>query len=516
MTDLIGRQPWRSAISGIAGAFLLALMLPSGAHAAVQKPWLENIMCWFQPPEGRQADCARMMVAQNRADAGSRMVSFPVVIYRSGNRDGMREPLIVLGGGGPGNGVGIDAHLANDWWGFLDLLALAHGRDVVLIDQRGAGLSSPPLICSWGETEVAEELASTRPLAQHLRAVDRAMRRCALELEADGVDLGTYDAATVADDVEDLRRALGVRQWNLYGTSYAARIALSVMRRQPHSVRSAILDSPVTPEANFYEEAGATVERAFEAVFTACRNDSACRQAFPELDLVFANVVTRLQRQPVSLTVAWPQTLVPFTMQVDGERLLELLWQSLYDADALGRLPLVLHALERGSVDMLAPLARDLIKQYLSGGWSDGLYYAVMCKEEFPFNDFERALQESAKRPIFHPFNSRWLQSERTACEAWRLPPSPTVDNSPVRSPVPVLLLSGELDPVTPPEWARNALAHLPNAWFRVFPNVSHDVLGSDDCALQIAARFLQRPTRSPFEGGCFNTTPPIRFDLDY
>ena len=499
----------------LAAASLLALPAMAAENVPTL-PDLQWVPCWFTPPEGRRADCARFTLAQDSARPEGLAVVLPLVVYRSETTPLQADPVVVLGGGGPGNAVGIEGEQANDWWQFLDRLALDAGRDVVVVDQRGAGMAEPSLACEWGAEDAADALAQPAPVAQHLQTVERVLTRCRKRLLAAGVDLSRYDADTAASDFEALRVALGVERWNLYGTSYAARIALSMLRHYPQGVRSAILDSAVTPEARFYEESPLALERAFEALFSACRADAACSAYYPDTRAAFARVMQRLRRHPLTITVAWPETLAPFEMQIDDERLVEILFQTLYDSASSARLPLVIQALDRGSSDLLAPFARNLVKQYLARGWSDGLYYAAMCREELPFNDIDTGLRMAAREPLFAAFNQRWLRSERTACALWQVTPADPSVEQPVSTDTPVLVLAGGLDPVTPPAWGKAAAAQLANAWFQEFPAVGHDVIGSDDCALDVASGFLVDPRRDPRRLDCVRHPAPVYFDLDY
>ena len=503
---------WLTAFLAVAELASPSVMASDNAATAARLDW---VPCWFEPPPGRAADCARLRVPQNRGRVDTIDVVLPLVVYRSASLPRQPDPLVVLGGGGPGNAVGIDGEQANDWWYFLDVLALDGGRDVVVMDQRGAGLAEPSLACEWSEVDAVDDFTGSVSLETQLRSMERGLGRCRERLMSAGVDLAAYDSDAAAADIEDLRDALGIARWNLYGTSYAARIALSVLRDHPHGVRSAILDSAVPPEARFYEESPLVLEHGFEMLFTACDADALCAAFYPDTRAAFGRVMRRLRQRQLTLTMAWPDTLTPFSMRVDDERLVEILFQALYSRNSSSRLPLVIRALDRGSHDLLVPLARNLVKQSLAGGWSDGLYYAAMCREELPFNDMDHSLRVAAAQPLFAGFNSRWLLSERAACALWQVAPADASVDSPVSTDTPVLVLAGRLDPVTLPAWGQRAAARLPMAWFQEFPTIGHDVIGNDDCALRVAARFLGEPRHDPRKLDCLASPAAIYFDFD-
>ena len=117
-----------------------------------------------------------------------------------------------------------------------------------------------------------------------------------------------YNSAENAADVADLRRALGVSEWNLYGVSYGTRLALTIMRDQPEGVRSAILDSVCLPQADHYAEMAGNAERAFDLLFNSCAEDDACAEAFTDLETVFWDLVNHLDTQPVVFSIRHPLT----------------------------------------------------------------------------------------------------------------------------------------------------------------------------------------------------------------
>lgn len=509
----------RAVCLAAALSLFAALLVAAPARAitirATAVPYFKTVHCWFDPPEGRKATCGWMHVPENWRRKDSRLIRFGVVIFRSDAAVHRTDPVVVVGGGGPGSPVGIDGDGPNDWWDFLDTLALSGGRDVVVMEQRGTGMADPVLDCPELREGVKGLLGHLSSARTYARQVGDEARRCRERLAESGVDVTGYDSADTAADIDALRRALGYKRWNLYGTSYAARVALTVMRDFPGGVRSAILDSPEPPEAKFYEESSAAVARAFRALFADCAANKACNTAYPKIAATFARVVHRLNKHPITITIAWPDTLAPFSMPVDGERLIEILYQALYDPSRAGRVPLLVTALDRGSSDLLAPLARDVVKQYVSEDWSDGLYYSTMCREEMPYNDMRVALANSRKYPLYRGFDDRWLLSEMAACKAWDAGTAAPIEGKAVRTSIPALVLNGGLDPVTPPAWGRGAARHIKPSWYHEFRTDSHDVLSLDTCAQDVAAVFLDEPRADPFDMACMSHPAKQSFDLD-
>lgn len=134
---------------------------------------------------------------------------------------------------------------------------------------------------------------------------------------------------------------------------------------------------------------------------------------------------------------------------------------------------------------------------------TDGFYDAVECNEELPFNAYDEAvaLADTLPEPLRE---GRLLGFELQAdiCVAWPSGAAAPVEDEPVSSPIPTLVLAGEYDPVTPPAWGAQAADYLPNSTFLTFPGVGHSVIDGGACPLSIAVAFVDAPTVAP-DTGC-------------
>ena len=188
--------------------------------------------------------------------------------------------------------------------GFAQLYEpLTANRDLVLLDQRGTGLSEPSLACDE-YTDVALESLGSDLSDEELEAeaLD-ALEECHERLADDGVDFADYNSAASAADLEDLRVALDYDEWNLYGISYGTRLAQQAMRDHPDGIRSVVLDSAYPADADLYAEMPGNAERAMEALFTTCADDPACAAAYPDLGRTFRDLVAELNAAPAPITV---------------------------------------------------------------------------------------------------------------------------------------------------------------------------------------------------------------------
>jgi pimeloyl-ACP methyl ester carboxylesterase len=317
-----------------------------------------------------------------------------------------------------------------------------------------------------------------------------AAGECRRALVASGADLGGYTSEAAADDVEDLRKALGIRRWNLYGLSYSTRLMLTVLRRHPEGVRSVILNSVLPPDANFDEVASANLLRALDLVFDGCAIDRECGAAFPDLRRTFFDLVAAADRAPVKLE------LEHGTREVRGAEIAAAVYDKLHDDEAIPLLPRFIADIAAGRYD---ELRRLLVPAQGSSTVALGLRYSVWCAEEMPFQNAERVARQTSAAFGLGGLDERAATVE--LCRAWNVPPANPVANEPVRSEVPALVFAGEFDPDTPPDWGRQLLESMPRAFYVELRGQSHGA-GFHPCGREIAKAFLRAP-ESPPPVGC-------------
>jgi pimeloyl-ACP methyl ester carboxylesterase len=424
------------------------------------------------------------MVLEDRADPAGPRITLHVAIHRSYSRNPRPDPVVYLEGG-PGG-----APLVDGFWAY----PFVEERDLIVFDQRGTGLTSPSLDCR----EVTSLL-----VANELEA----LRRCRQRLEAEGIRLSAYNSAQSAADLEDLRLTLDYEQWNLYGISYGTRLALTALRDHPVGVRSLVLDSVYPPQVDIYLEMPRNAQRAFDALFAACAADELCEEAYPDLEERFYALVEQLDGSPVNVGGG---VLGLGSFSVDGGLLLQYLFQNMYVTEYLGDLPAELADFLAGDWGRL-DFWYSIIESAYWANDSEGFHYSVQCSEELPFSD-PAALDPGP--PLRGPVESAFgPEHMHEICELWDVPPADARENLPVVSDVPVLLLAGTFDPITPPAWALEAAEHLSAAQLIVVPGVGHGVLGSSFCIDDIVLEFLEEPLAA-IDDGCLAELDEIEFRL--
>jgi pimeloyl-ACP methyl ester carboxylesterase len=465
--------------------------------------------CRFVLPDGlsqgKEVNCGNLTVAEQRSetqDANGRLIQLAVAIFHPPGGASRPDPIVFLSGG-PGASILETMRYQYEW---LTEPPFATGRDLIVFDQRGVGVSRPALDCP-GYDRLALDILNRNPEDQPINQDEFStlildeLSSCRDAL-AEIADLSAYNSAASAADVNDLRQALGYEQVNLWGGSYGTRLALEAMRRYPEGLRSVVLDSVYPPDVDLYVEAPANFSRALERLFSACAANPVCNQAYPDLRKVFFDTVQRLDAQPVLREIQNPVSGEKYETWMDGSTLLGLTFQLLYDSKMRFLLPGQIYAASRGDYTAFDLVRGALIAQL--GLSSRGMMFSVQCNEELPFSSLESLEQEQGRYPEISGFYENALLGELTyrVCEQWGAGRAEASANQAVHSAIPTLVMSGEFDPITPPDWGRHAAESLEKAFFYEYPGLGHGTSVVDNCPRGMLTAFLTDPTRPP-EDAC-------------
>jgi pimeloyl-ACP methyl ester carboxylesterase len=482
---------------------IIAVPAASASHAS--RLGLDKVDCWFEVPARHAATCYRLTVPESRDEAAHRTLTLPVAVLSNPAMRRHDDPMVYLTGG-PGSAVGIYPDTIAEWWPYMDEVPWLQGRDLILMDQRGAGLSEPSLDCPEIEQAGMSLLKLSGEPARRRALYESAAEACRKAWVAAGFDLGSFDTTATAADFAELRSALGIAQWNLYGISYGTRVALTLMRDDPAGLRSVILDSVYPPEYRFFEGEFAAIERAFDAVAQSCAADEMCHRAVPDLKKAATSLIERYRANPVTVALADQESGTVEEVPVTGALLLERMIEIINEEDALRELPVLLNAAAAGDPGLLEETVAGLAGAYTGPNrFSEGRYFAVDCEEEIPFTDQARLRAEIAKRPLFENFGL--ASDDRHLCPAWIGEDARRNDKEPIASDVPALVLQGSFDALTPPELGRRTASRLRHGYYVEFPEVGHKVVDQSICGQIIAAKFLEKPTREP-KDPCLSARP--------
>ena len=452
---------------------------------------LERVSCPFDTSNALlRVECGRLEVPENYEKPG-REIKIAFMIVRARRNIDPEHPVIFLSGGpGAPSLVYAEMYVANP-----QIRDIVVDRDWVFFDQRGAGRSFPALRCERDE--------------DYLRRV----QHCWEKLTREGVDLSQYNSARSASDIEELRKALGVKQWNLWGTSYGSRLAFAVARDFPASVYAMIHDGPSYPEGQEIIDDFRGTDVAINRLFSKCVADAACASKYPELRSRFLAALPRLRQQPLPVGNERidDKTLIDYIrgyLFTGNPALLEQQVQNLLaymdaaarsDGEAMRRIKLAMP--EDDASEPPVPV---------EGWYAMGQNLSIECDEERPFEslaDFRQAAAQSEiVRALFGADEGASIFSD---CAIWRSGKADPTRKTRVYYDGPQLVFSGELDASLSGISGYQIAMLYPGARNVIFRNAVHGQVDLADfppasvddyraCALRLARAFLADPRTAP------------------
>jgi len=457
---------------------------------AAYKGTFQTSPCPFSPGdgivEGKDVTCGFLTVPEKRDQPRGRTIQLAVAVFKgSTNPSGIPDLYLT---GGPGGGA------LGDFGPYItasNLNDVTLGHTFILLDQRGTGYSRPALDCHEFSDLSNSTADQTMTYGQENKMYVQAAKQCRDRLVQSGIDLNSYTTITNATDVDALIHALGYDQVNLYGVSYGTRLALTFMRLFPGDIRSVILDSTVPTQSNLFTALPAVTQHAYDVLFAGCAKDVHCYSAYPQVESVFYQLVTRMNAHPISF-----QDPKYGPIQLNGDGLANWLFSAMYVTRLIPLLPETIMQINDGNY--------KLISQYygyieLQGGISDGMYYSVECGEDLAFlKPQDLVTAASVARPEIRAGLLAALQDSYDVCQIWGQQTVPSIQKQPVTSSLPTLILSGEYDPITPFSNAQMAQHTLNNSFLYLFPATGHGVFYTADCPDTIMVDFLSQPTMKP------------------
>lgn len=505
------------------GKALVAACLCAATFAAVNSGWeawqlrqpgFHERDCWFYEERYKTARCGIFTVLENRQDPESRTIRLPVVILGALDRREPKEPILYLTGGPGGHAYLGESVFIKGWREEQELFPPGH--DLVILGQRGTGLYAADFDCEeFQDPAVAFGAHPPGRAPPDLQTVTvAAARACAERLSDEGVDLSAYNSRESAADIAELRRALGIEEWSLYGVSYGTRLALSALRYHPEGIRAVVLDSVYPPEASNLTDLVTFYRQALERVFAACAEDAGCTRQYGDLAENYARAAARLRAKPVPFELR--QILPGSDLEVSiDDRLLDwLLFDALYAKETRELIPVTLREAAGEDNTVLLTRVQEFLEREVPD--SSAVYLSHVCHDETPFES-PAAVAAAIERagPQAHLIRETW---DSFLCDIWPAGRADPVENTAVESGVPTLLLAGAYDPITRASLAEAAAAHLANGYVFELARAGHGVLYESPCAKRLTAAFLANPQRRPGDiclHGRVLTPPEARAGLE-
>ena len=448
-----------------------------------------------------EAQCAKLAVPENRAAPNGRKIELAIA-WLPARGEAEADPMFMLAGG-PGQSA------LESYPGIAPAFAdLNKRRHVILVDQRGTG-GSNPLICKdrRGKSAVTEEedetLADARDFAAH----------CAAELgrRADPRHYATVDAI---QDLDAVREALGAPRINLIGVSYGTRVAQQYAKRYPQRTRSVVLDGVVPNSLVLGNTHSKNLERSLDLQFARCKQDKRCAETLGDPRQQLDALMTRLATAPPLVRYRDASTGEPREETLRPGHVALLARMFAYSPTTASLLPLHLHEAMQGRYEPLLALSK-LVSGTLGGQIMHGMQLSVICNED-------SAELQSDPADARSLLGIAMIEVMKAQCAVWPQAPRPADFRAPLRGAVPVLILSGEFDPVTPPRYgdavlygladpeaavAKGAAPALTNARHLVVRGQGHNVLPIG-CLPKLFARFVETTDAKTLDARCLDSVP--------
>ena len=430
------------------------------------------------------------------APAGAR-ITLHYVVVPAVSRVRAPDPVFLLAGGPGQSAIDVAGEV-------LPVFSRLHNRrDLVFVDQRGTGRSAP-LSCP-------EEPDPPLQAAADPDSEVRTMQRCLAALLklpyiSAPADLGLFTTTVAMQDLDAVRQALGADTLNLVGGSYGTRAALEYLRQFPGHVRRTVLDGVAPPDMVLPVSASRDNQAALDAVWAACAAEPACSAAFPHLAADWATLKAALPRD---ITVRDPRSGSPTHLRLTLPVLMSAVRGPLYSPVIAAALPQAISAAAQGNFDALVTLG-GLAAPHGAARLAAGMHFSVICAEDGPHMDDAPA----APAP---DFNDLFAAIYRRVCAQWPRGAVPAGFYTVPRAATPVLLLSGGLDPMTPPRHAQRIAGLLgPKALEVTVPNAGHGVM-AQNCIPDVVFHFIEASDAEAdaTPAGCARDVPrPLAFIL--
>jgi pimeloyl-ACP methyl ester carboxylesterase len=402
--------------------------------------------------------CGTLTVYEDRASRSGRTIDIHFIVIEAKHRT---NRALAFNPGGPGAAATAEAA------DFADITTgafatLRNTYDILLVDNRGTGGSAPQQCDFAPEGQPELYFQQMWP--------DTLVRACHDRLAAHA-NLSLYGTSKAADDLDDVRTALGYPKLLLFGGSYGTRFYLDYARRHPTSVESLILEGVAPPHFEIIPlQMARGAQTAIDNLEKACGRDATCSAHFPHFAEHFAAVLHRFDDGPITMGVRNPETGRMQDVRLSKEVFVETIRHAMYFPAGAAYIPVTI---ERAYGRNYTPLSEmtGQMALFFSNIEADGLNLSVTCVEDIPFITEANVIRETSG--TFE--GAARVRAQQRACKLWNVEPVSSAFVAPVHSQASMLMISGGDDPASPPDIARSALAYLPNARIMLVPGASHD-----------------------------------------
>jgi pimeloyl-ACP methyl ester carboxylesterase len=481
----ITNQTSKLKVRGISIAmFTLAMSFASPHPLAAQNTPKFALSSCADSSKYPDAKCGTVTVFENRETKSGRQIALNIAVLPALTPEHQPDPIFMIAGG-PGQ-AGVALFMQGVRKDFI--AAVRVKRDIVLVDQRGTG-GSHALPC-----DLYPASSGVQALFDEFGPGD-IVRACR-ETLSKHADLTQYTTPVAMDDLDDVRAALGYDKINLQGGSYGTRAALVYMRQHPTRVRSAILEGVAPTDYKLPLPVARATQHALDRVIQDCAEDAVCHKAYPDVRADLNFVLSALDKGPVKIQVVNPTTKKPEMMEMTRNGFADRLGHLLYSPDLARLVPFVLNQAAHGDLGTYASINASVIVQ-IESGINRGMYLSITCAEDVPWITDAEIVKETAGTIM----GARRTEYARSACKEWPRAKITADYIKPVYSLAPVLMLSGDADPVAPSWIADGVAKHLPNSRHIIIKYGAHTT--SAPCLDKLMEQFLDAGSAKSLDDSC-------------
>ncbi len=425
--------------------------------------------------------CGKFEVYENRELQSGRKIALNIMVLPALSAKPAGDPWFPLAGG-PGQSA-VEAYPLAGFTAKVRQL-----RDVVLVDQRGTG-GSNPLPCELRDPKDAQQMIGEPMPLEKVRA-------CRAELEKKA-DLTQYTTSIFADDLDAVRQALGYDKINVFGSSYGTRAALVYLRRHGDHVRTITLEAvaPPLPTMKIPVAFSKTIQSSVDHLMDRCAADDACHKDFPDLKKEFQAIVDRLDKSPAHFEVNNPAGGTQAVTLSRGMFVADLR-ALLYFPELVSEFPYMIHRAFQDDWSIYAA-AVLIIRRGIDKQLDRGMSLSVVCAE-----DLSGLTEETIRRETAGTYLGDYqVRVYQKACQEWARGSIPRDYFAPIRSAVPALLISGALDPATPPEESAQTARDLSNSRVVIVKDGTHGT--GSPCIDGLIAEFVAQGSAAGLDISC-------------
>ena len=453
-----------------ARSFVLILCLGFSTAAAHAQLSTESVTLRSFDGRSVHAELGHLSVPSSHSSPGKK---FEIAYYRLPSEHPGNEVPIVFLMGGPGVSATFIAQVPP----YFDLFSrLSKLAPVILLDQRGTGLSRPKVDCPAGFKPPADLFTTPRTL---LDTYASSYAACAKYWSLHDVSPDDFAIEEIADDIEDLRSGLGVPKVDLLALSFGTRIALEVVRRHPQSVRRMVLQGTVTPDG--LVRLPSQMDDFFLRTAEEARSQAAAKGLDADLVSTFRKVKEELQQKPMAVRIK-TQAGEDLTVTLGPDSIATLVATRTTDT----RLPALLTSLAHGDSSVVALILQS-VYQDLEGGAGSMMAHSVSCTATDSTRRLEIAKTQSSKSVVGEPFDNAMVADD--FCRKIHVTRRSKSTPAPAGE-MPALFINGNLDDRTPVQLAEDARKGFVHGSLIVVSNGCHELL-PEEAVQKIVADFL-------------------------